>query len=63
MCEYCDKEQDILRYDLEDEDETFMYLHFIDGCFRLSIESEYFEDDIDVKVNYCPMCGKKLAKT
>ncbi len=62
MCEYCTKEKDLARIDLDDEDETFVHVYIIDDQLRLCTESEYFDDEVIISAKYCPMCGRKLEE-
>lgn len=60
MCQYCQNEKELARLDLDDENETFIYLKIIDGVLRVTVESTYEDNELSIQVAYCPVCGKKL---
>ena len=58
MCKYCDKETKLIEGQENDAD-------VILNGNKLILEAYTFIDDpltdyIQVNINYCPMCGKKL---
>jgi hypothetical protein len=59
MCEYCEKEK-IERYnkDILNKDFKQNYILALIEKDKLYIEDNY--DNVNVKINYCPICGKKL---
>lgn len=62
MCEYCEKEKPIAN-----GEEWTINIENTYGEKELYIEMylggyESIEDNTYVKINYCPMCGKKLKE-
>jgi hypothetical protein len=59
MCEYCEKEK-TERYnkDILNKDFKQNYILALIEKDKLYIEDNY--DNVNVKINYCPICGKKL---
>jgi hypothetical protein len=59
MCEYCEKEK-IERYnkDILNKDFKQNYILALIEKGKLYIEDNY--DNVNVRINYCPICGKKL---
>jgi len=59
MCEYCEKEK-TERYnkDILNKDFKQNYILALIEKGKLYIEDNY--DNVKVKINYCPICGKKL---
>lgn len=62
MCKYCDKDLKTLCNDMVGGEG----IHVLLDAKRkeLTVEVEYdcgeIADSIDLNINYCPMCGKKL---
>lgn len=54
MCEYCE-ENKALSYDLDGYESR---IYCCKGNLKYSCGDE--EYDFTLKINYCPMCGKKL---
>lgn len=63
MCVYCEKEKDLARIDLDDEDETFAHVYIIDNQMRLCTESELYDDEVIILAKFCPMCGRELGES
>ena len=72
MCEYCDRngqESILYRYEsdviFDDESKLFEKSEILyDESGEAVIENEFIRDGhksvFEFKINYCPMCGKKL---
>lgn len=60
MCVYCENRKDLGRFDLENEENTFVYLGIREGEMRFFMESNDIDDELTIKADYCPMCGEKL---
>ena len=57
MCEYCNENKSYKKrlYDCDDE-------IFINDKNKLNVyvDCEEYQYNIEIKINYCPMCGRKL---
>lgn len=60
MCLYCEKGKDIGRFDLDNEDEMFVYINIKEGEMKFYIESTCIDDECSISAKYCPMCVGKL---
>jgi hypothetical protein len=59
-CEYCTDgvEGEALIF----EDDVELFLDY--GCLKVhGIDSDLFSLKVGIKVNYCPMCGRKLSES
>ena len=56
MCEYCREENNIGKSILHDDDFEFLNIFIMNGML--------WEKSMDMgtEINYCPMCGRKLAE-
>ena len=59
MCEYCKK--------VRDDNEPLIWSEFMDGELSECVEIRYKHGQFElwsgisfVRINYCPMCGRKL---
>lgn len=61
MCDYCEKMKSI--YWDGNKKKTFVQEVYIELDGTLTVSPNYGDEDtedINVKINYCPMCGEKL---
>lgn len=63
-CNYCaGRKSDLgLRIDFDDGSETFAHVYLEASRLTLGVESEEWEVDKELMLNYCPMCGAKYEK-
>ena len=60
MCEYCEKGKGICK---EDRKELGIELHGGKGkLIAYGTDSYNWDISVECKINYCPMCGRKLVK-
>ena len=57
MCEYCEKEKPILDFE---KGKVYMEATICDGDLTIEIACDEFNRFPYARINYCPMCGKKL---
>lgn len=72
MCKYCEKEEGIpvvIEHGNDLCQKPYVGLNIDEnnklGCdVETLCDDDYYDDEINVtvKINYCPMCGKKLKK-
>ena len=65
MCEYCEKMKSILFREngiMNDIDRLELYIE-PDKTMTFSHQNMYTykQENINIKINYCPMCGKRLS--
>lgn len=64
MCEYCDEMKSIYwndDYKVSTVREVYIEQ---DGTLSISSNASYEDEnyDINIKINYCPSCGRKLSE-
>ena len=57
MCEYCEYDDLILYQNVSEELRLSVWAY--DNTLKLGVANEDLRCVIDLKTNYCPMCGKK----
>ncbi|MBX8939231.1 hypothetical protein [Enterococcus gilvus] len=50
----------VLDFDNEDNSKAYITI-FKNGTLTLEIETDDFHDDQTIKINYCPLCGRKFV--
>ena len=62
MCKYCDKDLKTLCNNIEDGEGIRVLLNSKRKMLTIEakFDSGYIGDWIDLVINYCPVCGKKL---
>ena len=68
MCEYCNKKvRNKIIKDIDNDNEDKLQIVFLHNLYWLDVELEgedpdgYKPEDF-FKINYCPMCGRKLGE-
>lgn len=61
MCEYCNKMKSIFWYETEKTNSELKEV-YIEPDESMTVDFLY-NDAISIKINYCPMCGRKLGET
>lgn len=57
MCKYCDKDG----ITTIDENGEGIYISIDTGTGDLIVDVQQIDDFMTTHINYCPMCGRKLA--
>lgn len=57
MCEYCEKNTSI-----KVKEPLGICIHYPNRLVARGIDKKGWDISIDVKINYCPICGKKLIE-
>lgn len=63
MCEYCEKGKPLVIGETNDFGISLKYMYF--GVYLEAYGYDVHgmgSNGLDVKINYCPMCGRKLNK-
>ena len=60
MCEYCNKGKSICK---DNRQELGIELHSgISKIVAYGLNKQGWDISVDCKINYCPMCGRKLGE-
>lgn len=59
MCEYCNLLSGDKRI-LEEDGQTEVSMNRVNKDYYIEAENDY--DIIDIDINYCPFCGRKLKE-
>lgn len=57
MCEYCEK-----NISIKVKEPLGMCIHYPDRLVVRGIDKKGWDISIEEKINYCPMCGRKLKE-
>lgn len=60
ICEYCELDKDIYRHYINKHNPS-AYVYIDDSSLNIEIFEPYGYSFVEhIKINYCPMCGRKL---
>lgn len=66
MCKYCASSESLFFRQWDPKENLDRFELYIDGDGIMTIDHVNFytgeNDGIDIKINYCPMCGRKFKK-
>ena len=58
MCKYCENGDSIYYDDLD----VYIIGNELNIDLNMNIEDVYIDNEYEIEINYCPMCGRKLKE-